>query len=505
MNSQLEILNRLFDGIKFKDAVYTEKTNTCVINFLHNPQAFTPKQENKEVILNKVKEIVGDFVKFDLNFIACPLDKRVLANHAYTTIVNDYPALSKNFTYDDVSVDINGLNVTITLKLNPTAYAYATDNNREELIANKFKDSFLADFSVKFEKHGDEVVSNIIESNMEFMQSIKEAEEKTVYKLTNIEDIIGKTDFSLASDFSKIKSPVENVVICGEISNLQKRTYKRQHKHNGETTEVEHAFFSFALRCEGALMYCSLFPRQADENKFGILDVGMKVCCHGSFKTFNGKLSFTAYTIARCNYSKEEIKSKAKRVNEEYHTVFPQDYVDYHQSGLFDDDEKSFEGNYVVFDLETTGLEASKDEIIEIGACKIENGKIVSVFSTFVKPSKNIPSEIVKLTGITDAMVKDAPTINYVLPDFYKYCYGSTLVGHNVNFDLGFIYNVAKKFSYDFDNPKMDTMEMARSKLPGLRNYKLHTIVERLGVILENAHRAVNDATATAKVFIKLM
>jgi len=167
VNSQLEILNRLFDGIKFKDAVYTEKTNTCVINFLHNPQAFTPKQENKEVILNKVKEIVGDFVKFDLNFIACPLDKRVLANHAYTTIVNDYPALSKNFTYDDVSVDINGLNVTITLKLNPTAYAYATDNNREELIANKFKDSFLADFSVKFEKHGDEVVSNIIESNMD--------------------------------------------------------------------------------------------------------------------------------------------------------------------------------------------------------------------------------------------------------------------------------------------------------------------------------------------------
>ena len=89
-------------------------------------------------------------------------------------------------------------------------------------------------------------------------------------------------------------------------------------------------------------------------------------------------------------------------------------------------------------------------------------------------------------------------------PDFYKFCFGSTMVGHNVSFDISFIYNIAKKLSYNFDNPLMDTLEMARAKLPGLKNYKLATVVDKLNIVLENAHRAINDATATAKVFIKL-
>ena len=159
----------------------------------------------------------------------------------------------------------------------------------------------------------------------------------------------------------------------------------------------------------------------------------------------------------------------------------------------------------MVFDVETTGFEANKDEIIEIGACKIVNGRIDETFSTFVKPSKHIPREITELTGIDDEMVKDAPTINYVIPDFYKFCYGATLVAHKAQFDMSFIYFIANKLSYNFDNEVLDTLAMARTKLPGLKNYKLGTIVERLNILLDNAHRAIHDATATAKVFIKLM
>ena len=306
-------------------------------------------------------------------------------------------------------------------------------------------------------------------------------------------------------DYSKISSPVENVVICGEVTNIQRKTYTRKYTRNGETQDIEKSFYSLSIRNDGKFMYCSIFPKQADESKGDLIEVGMKVCMFGSFREYNGKLNFTANTIARCAYTKDEIKSTTKQVNEEYHTVFPQDYVDYEQKGLFDEDDKVFEGEYVVFDLETTGLEATKDEIIEIGACKIENGRITKTFSTFVKPSRHIPREITELTGINDAMVADAPTINYVLPDFYKFCYGTTMVGHNVSFDIGFIYNIAKKLSYDFNNPLMDTIEMARKKLPGLKNYKLGTVVDRLKIVLDNAHRAINDATATAKVFIKLM
>lgn len=505
MKYGIEILNSIYNGLKFRDAEYSEKSNVCAINFLYNPESFKPDEENKKFLLDKVNEIIGNFVKYEIIFISCPLDKRAIANHTYTTIVNNFPALSKNFTYDDVSVDISDMKVNIKLKLSPTNYDYAKSLDRETLVANKLKDSFLADFMVEFVKKEDEiVVENAIEKNMELMSSIKEAEEKTVYEISEIADIIGKNEYTLAIDFTKVTTVVENVVICGQVTNCQRKTYTRKQTKNGETTEIERAFYNFSIKNEGKVLYCSVFPKQHDEMKCDLIEPGMNIACLGSFREFNGKLNFTAQTIARCIYKKEEIKSGFKHVNEQYHTVIPQEYVNYEQAGLFDE-EKVIDGEYVVFDLETTGLDSLRDEIIEIGACKIKNGKICEVFSTFVKPNRKIPKEITELTGINDEMVKDAPTINYVLPDFYKFCYGSTMVAHNITFDIGFVHNAAKRFSYNFNNPTMDTIEIAKAKLPGLKNYKLGTIVERLGVSLENAHRAVHDATATAKVFIKLM
>ena len=505
MNDRLEILDRLYDGLKFKDATYTEKNNTCVMNFLYNPDVFKPNEQNRAELLKKFNELIGDYVKYDIKFTNCSLDKRNIANYTYSTIMNIFPAISKNFTYDDVSVNIDNMKVNICLRLSPSAYEYAKSLNREILIAEKLKESFLADFSVEFEKKDDEVVvENRIESNIELMSSIKEAEEKTVYELSNQANIIGTNDYTLATDFTKFNSPVENVAICGEVSSVQRKTYKRNYTRNGETKEIERTFYNFTLHNENKFLYCSIFPKQTDEAKGDLIEVGMKVCCFGSFREYRGKMNFTANSIARCEYKREEIKSQFKHVNEEYHTVFPKKYIDYEQADLFSEEEKSFDGSFVVFDLETTGLEPTKDEIIEIGACKILQGKIVETFSTFVKPAKSIPKEITNLTGIDNGMVENAPTINYVLPDFYKFCFGSTMVGHNVSFDISFIYNIAKKLSYNFDNPLMDTLEMARAKLPGLKNYKLATVVDKLNIVLENAHRAINDATATAKVFIKL-
>ena len=506
MINRLEILDNLFKGLKFKDAEYIEKTNVCVMNFLFNPESFKPTDENQKTILENIENLIGNYVKFELAFERCPLDKRSIANHTYATIINNFPAISKSFTYDDVAVEISDLVVNVNLKLSPSSYDYAIGLNRENLVAEKLKESFFADFVVNFSKKEDEVVAtNSIENNIEFMSSIKEIEEKVVYELSEVADIIGKNEYSLAIDYSKVKSVIENVVICGEVTSIQRKTYKRSFTKNDETKEIERAFYNFSIKNENKVLYCSIFPKQHDEMKGDLIEVGMKVCCFGSFREFNGKLNFTANSIARCVYNKEEIKSNFKHVNEEYHTIFPEKYIDYEQGGLFDDEVKQFDGKYVVFDLETTGLDGNKDEIIEIGACKIENGRIDEVFSTFVKPNKNIPKEITSLTGIDDEMVKDAPSINYVLPDFYKFCDGAKLVAHNIAFDISFIHAIAKKLSYNFNHENIDTIEMSKRLLPGLKNYKLGTVVEKLGVSLENAHRAVHDATATAKVFIKLM
>lgn len=506
MKQGIEILDLLYQGLKFKDAVYTEKNNVCVINFLYNPESFTPNEENKTKIMEKVKDLIGNFINFELKFVSCPLDKRAIANHTYTTIVNNFPALSKNFTYEDVSVEIENLKVKITLKLAPSSFEHAINLNRESLIEESLKDSFFADFTVNFTKKEDEIEGvNQIEKNIELMASIKEAEEKTVYELFNITDIIGKNEYSLAIDYSKVSTAIENVVICGEVTSIQKKNYTRKFTKNNEEKEIVKTFYNFSIKNNNKVMFCSIFPKQQDEAKGDLIEVGMKICCFGSFREFNGKLNFTANTVARCEFKMEEIKSQFKHVNEDYHTVFPQKYIDYEQAGLFDDDTATFAGTYVVFDVETTGLEPLKEEIIEIGACKVVNGRIDETFSTFIKPSKHIPKEITELTGITDDMVKDAPTINYVMPDFYKFCDGAVLVAHNIAFDISFIHNMSKKLSYNFNHKNIDTLLMARTKLPGLKNYKLGTIVERLGVKLDNAHRAINDATATAKVFIKLM
>lgn len=507
MKQNIEILDLIYNGLKFKDAVYTEKNNVCVVNFLYNPENFTPNDENKTVIIEKVKDLIGDFVKFELTFTSCPLDKRAIANHTYTTIVNNFPSISKNFTYDDVSVEIENLMVTVRLKLMPSSYEHAKSLNRESIVEDKLKDSFFADFKVEFIKKEDRVESTVnqIEKNMELMASIKEAEEKTVYEISNIANIIGTNEYSLAIDYTKVTTPIENVVICGEVTSIQRKTYKRKVTKNKEEIEIERTFYNFSIKNDNKILYCSVFPKQHDEIKGDLIEVGMKVCCYGSFREFNGKLNFTANSIARCEFKREEIKSGFKHVNENYHTVFPEKFIDYEQADLFEDNSKTFDGTYVVFDLETTGLDATKEEIIEIGACRVVNGRIDETFSTFVKPSKNIPKEITELTSINDEMVKDAPTINYVMPDFYKFCEGATLVCQNVAFDTSFIHNISKKLSYNFDHPTMDTMVMARQKLPGLKNYKLGTIVEKLNISLENAHRAIDDATATAKAFIKLM
>ncbi|HEX3030986.1 MAG TPA: PolC-type DNA polymerase III, partial [Bacillota bacterium] len=161
---------------------------------------------------------------------------------------------------------------------------------------------------------------------------------------------------------------------------------------------------------------------------------------------------------------------------------------------------------YVVFDLETTGLSPLSHEIIEIGAVKIKGGEITDRFSTFVKPTQRIPAEIVKLTSITQDMVKDAPEIKQVLRQFLQFAGQNVLVAHNASFDAGFLRTILQKqLNLPLTNPIMDTLGLARGLMPELKNHRLNTLAQALEVKLESHHRAVNDAEATAEIFLKLL
>ncbi len=166
---------------------------------------------------------------------------------------------------------------------------------------------------------------------------------------------------------------------------------------------------------------------------------------------------------------------------------------------------QSLDGTYVVFDLETTGFSAIKDKIIEIGAVKVEGGKITDRFSTFVNPGVPIPFRITQLTGITDQMVMDAPGIETVLPQFLEFIGEAALVAHNASFDVGFIEQNCRYQDIIPDFTSVDTVAMARILLPTLSKYKLNVVAGALHISLENHHRAVDDAGATAEIFVRFL
>ncbi|MBR1875524.1 MAG: PolC-type DNA polymerase III [Lachnospiraceae bacterium] len=159
---------------------------------------------------------------------------------------------------------------------------------------------------------------------------------------------------------------------------------------------------------------------------------------------------------------------------------------------------------YCVFDIETTGFSPVKNRIIEIGAVLVQDGRIVDSFDEFVNPQVPIPHHITALTHITDAMVENADTIDVVLPKFLEFSRGAVFVGHNVTFDMSFIARNAKNLGIELDRMYADTLVLSRILLPKLGRFTLDRVAKELGVVLVTHHRAVDDSTATAGIWVKL-
>ena len=132
------------------------------------------------------------------------------------------------------------------------------------------------------------------------------------------------------------------------------------------------------------------------------------------------------------------------------------------------------------------------------------DGVATEYFSTLVNPEKHLPQEVVDLTGITDDMVKDAPKFSEVCGDFYKFCYGSTLVAHNIEFDSRYIKKESEAIDFYFDNPQMDTLALARENIFDVSNHKLNTLCDKFGITFRH-HRAYADAWATSELFVEII
>ena len=169
------------------------------------------------------------------------------------------------------------------------------------------------------------------------------------------------------------------------------------------------------------------------------------------------------------------------------------------------DKGQNLRDDFVVFDIETTGFSPIKNRIIEIGAVKVSGGKICDRFSCFVNPHTAIPFEIERLTGINDEMVADAEDIEVILPKFMEFCEGCVLVAHNASFDMSFIKENMKTQGIERDLTYVDTVAISRALLTDMAKHTLDAISKKLGISLENHHRAVDDAEATAHIFEKFI
>lgn len=294
----------------------------------------------------------------------------------------------------------------------------------------------------------------------------------------------------------------ENLVVCGKILSVQEKQ-----------TGKGKPFFVFQLSDGTARLRAAYFSKQATLEKIRALQAGDSVVCTGANELFNGVLSYNAKRINRGSMPADHMieERPMKQAPAFYRTVRPEPCGDFVQTDLFAHEALPAaltEHDFVVFDLETTGFNNTAvggvmDSIIEIGAVKIRKGRIVEKFSTFVAYDKKLSAEIVRLTGITDEMLVGAPPIAKIVPDFYKFCDGCYLVGHNVTFDYRFIEFYAEKERYAFTQKRFDTLALGQELLR-LPNYKLNTLADFYHITF-NHHRAFDDALATAKIFIELV
>ena len=161
--------------------------------------------------------------------------------------------------------------------------------------------------------------------------------------------------------------------------------------------------------------------------------------------------------------------------------------------------------SYIAVDIETTGLRPDEDAIIEIGAVKYEDGVVVDTYTSFINPGVRLPNHIVKLTGITDEMLKDARKIEEVLPEFLEFFDSDFILGHNIKFDFSFLKTAAMRIGHKFEKHGIDTLRLAKLMHPELSSRTLEAMCKEYNIKRENKHRAYDDAKAAAELYEELL
>ncbi len=525
--------NNKFSFLKLKQVVFNKAKNMCQIQIIY-PAQNELTDEEKDQIISIIKaelnlENVLLVVKINKSFVEKDLVKNSVLSYLkqfspvfYNGIIEGaLPDNSQSNLQIEIAEDSFGeLQVKILIKAEENLCDYFFKYKIEKGLVDYLCKNFCASFSVEIEridntsfneKFLDNRVKEVL-AESEINSVLNYSQDK--YVVSNKKVVLGDEIMFNPRVISSIKAPMEQCVVAGTINFFNEKSYKSKKvvkNKDGSEEQLVKPYFSFNVRDNSGNINVVVFPSKAGYHKMHLLKDGNCVLVQGRVEKYNDKFEIMAKKISFCEIPSKNEVSVMVNQNEisSYRYVKPVKFTSIKQTNLFDEAKnispEVLNGKFVVYDFETTGIRPERDEIIEIGALKIENGVFTEVFSTLVKPNQPIPPGATKINRITNEMVANSYGIEQVIQDFYLFCKDCQMVGYNnISFDSQFLAIAAKKVGLNFGNIQLDAFNMAKQKLKGLHNYKLATVSKFLEVNLIDAHRALNDVIATAEVFLKL-
>lgn len=482
-------------------AVILDKATKCVTTKIYTDKPYS--DSDGEFAKSVLRKYIPAYFECEVEVSKLSPDKDMVKNKIFECLKEKYQFLSAIVTADDVVVrkidDCFEYDIFIP-------ESFFNDNFISD-ITDYLKKCFCGDFigkSIKSDKSLSDIKIEEEHENIEYEMPIRFFYIDTPTKLDS-EDNISSTAVYLAD----LNFTGENICICGTVLDIQEKKYMTK---SGE--QKEKVMYNFTISDTTANLRATYFPRVKTLAKIKKIKVGDSIVCTGRSELYNGYIRFTIKNIDYGSVPKNFVPEAraSKPVPKYYSLIKPESFSDRLQTDMFADNSvpDCLKGlSFVVFDIETTGLNSSNsagrmDRIIEIGAFKIIDGVICERFSTFINPKRTLPKDIIELTGINDEMLTDAPPYEKVMPDFFKFCSDCILVGHNVaNFDFRFVDFYCANLGYMLERKIIDTYPLSQELL-FLSNYKLNTVADHFGVTF-NHHRAVDDAYVTAKIFLELI
>ncbi len=495
-----------FENLELKDVVVKKADGTCTITFLSLSTTKEISDAEKQEITDWLKEILKiEYVKIKVKFMRVYVEEKLILKELENFFKEKYKIVTPYISEKSFDIKINTFDVLIDVKLSSRMVEFFSEHKIASELSKHLKQNFLVDFTIVAQEDA-EIFDEVDIENVELKTSYKPVAR---YKVEIIKEVIGKDINPNPEYIFSIKKPKPVAIIAGYIKKIERREFIRK---TGKYAGQPKGLYSIQITDGKGKMDCVYFASKANEKVMESLEETMYVVMQGEVKlNYMNKLSFVIKKLALATEIEKHVENKPVKVNynEDGSVVKIESLTFMEQDNMFSDgniySDKIKGKTIVVFDLETTGLDFDNDQITEIGAVKIVDGQIKEKFSTFVKPTIHIPAHVTEITGITEEMVKDAPPVDLVIRDFFNFTRGCVLSGHNIlEFDLKFIKRDGKASGFNFDNPIIDTIVEARRANLGISRFNLSMVVKTLGLTLKGAHRAWNDAYATAQVLLKL-